>query len=88
MESANRAIKSSSVETLATPPKPAIIAPDVEKVAKSGEKWGKLWTTEDNRRLKIRGSGVGDQVFAVHRPSSIVHRLSSIVRGINVSRPV
>jgi hypothetical protein len=69
------------VETLATPPKPAIIASDVEKVAKSGEKWGKLWTTGDNRRLKIKGSGAEDQVFAAFRPSSVV-------RGINVSRPV
>ena len=37
-----------SVETLAKPEKHSIIASDVEKVAKSGEKWGKLWTTVDS----------------------------------------
>jgi hypothetical protein len=31
------------VETLAKPWKHSIMSSDVEKVAKSGEKWGKLW---------------------------------------------
>jgi hypothetical protein len=37
------------VETLALWRIPNIMGKNVEKVAKSGEKWGKLWITVENR---------------------------------------
>jgi hypothetical protein len=37
------------VERLAKQRIPNIMVKDVEKVAKSGEKWGEMWITVENR---------------------------------------
>lgn len=42
-----------SVETLAKSPKHSIMAADVEKVAKSGEKWGKLWISQYQKDARV-----------------------------------